>query len=235
MPPMATDFTSSFDSALSLTAAQVSLYFPKIIAALLILIIGTLIAKWGKSLVMKALEYLQLSKILKNTPIEGFLANAEVSTRIEQVVGVTVYWLIMLVVLQTAVSLLGLTSLSLILDRVLAYIPKIFSAIIILFFGMIVAGVLESVIKGAVRSIEGFGAKQARALGKVTSYLTIVIFILAAVSELGIAEQFIIILFVGVVATLTLALGLSVGLGSKDIVGKIVSTWYTGLQKEMKK
>src|SRR5690606_813678 len=101
----------SFNSAFSLTAAQISLYFPKIIGALLILIIGTLIAKWIKSLVISFLGYLQLSKMLKNTPVEGFLTNAEVSTKIEQIVGTTVYWLFMLIVLQTSVSLLGLTSL----------------------------------------------------------------------------------------------------------------------------
>lgn len=235
MDPVTANFYDSFNAAFSLTATQISLYFPKIIAALLILIFGTLLAKWGRRLIMKSLEYLQVSKMLRNTPIEGFLANAEVSTKIEQILGTTVYWLLMLVVLQTAVSLLGLTSLSIILDRFLGYIPKILSAIIILVLGLLVAGIMESVVKGAIRSIEGLEAKQARALGKLASYLTIIVFILAAVSELGIAEQFIIILFVGLVATLTIALGLSIGLGSKEVVGKIVNTWYTGLKKEMKK
>ena len=141
----------------------------------------------------------------------------------------------MLVVLQTAVSMLGLTSLSLILNKVLAYIPKIFSAMIILILGLIVAGILESVVKGAIRSIDGLEAKRARIVGKITSYLTIVIFILASVSELGIAEQFITILFIGLVSMLTIAFGLAIGLGSKDVVHKVVDDWYTGLKKEMKK
>ncbi len=235
MEPAVTSFSSSFDSALTLTAAQVSLYFPKIIAALLILIFGTLIARWLRQLVMKSLEYIQVSRMLKNTPIEGFLANADVTTKIEGIVGTIVYWVFMLVVLQTAVGLLGLDSLTLILNTVLGYIPRIFSSMIIIVLGLIVAGVLESVVKGAIRSIEGLEAKQARAVGKLTSYLTIIIFILAAVSELGIAEQFIIILFIGVIATLTIALGLSIGLGSKDVVHKIVDEWYAGLRKEMKK
>lgn len=235
MEPVASAFSTNLNTTFSLTAAQISLFLPKIIGALVVLIIGTLLAKWGKSVVMKFLEYLHISKMLKNTPIEGFLANAEISTKIEQILGATVYWLLMLIVLQTSVTMLGLTSLSLILDRVVGYIPKIFSAIIILFLGLLVAGVLESIVKGAIRSIDTHASRQSRVLGKVTSYLTIVVFILAAVSELGIAEQFIIILFVGLIATLTIALGLAIGLGTKGVVEKMANEWYTGMKKELKK
>ena len=222
----------SMSYALGTTLAQVSGFLPQIVSALIILLLGSLIARWFRSMVVKGLELLQLSKVMKNTPIEAFLTNAEISSKLENVIGSIVYWLFMLLVFHTTVSLLGLQSLTMVLNGVLAYIPKVFSAVLILFFGVLVAGILESLVKGSIKSIDG---KHARAIGKVASYLTLVIFVLASVSELGIAQQFINTLFIGLVAMIAVSFGLAFGLGSKDTVSKIVDDWYTDLKKDLKK
>lgn len=213
------------------TIAQTYAFLPKIIGAFLILIIGTIIAKWIKKILEKSLEFLHVSKLIKNTPLEAFFEHAEMGSKIEHVIGSIGYWLFMLLVIQTSVSALGLQSLAGILNQVLGYVPRIFSAILILFFGVLIAGVLESVVKGSVRSIDG---RHSRLLGKFASYMTLIIFALVAVSELGIAQQFIIILFVGLVATLTISFGLAIGLGSKDVVHKIMDEWYTNFSKDLK-
>lgn len=220
-----------FSSLYVTTVAQTYSFLPKIVGAFLILIIGTIIAKWIKKILEKSLEFLHVSKLIKNTPLEAFFEHGEMSTKIEHVLGNIGYWLFMLLVIQTAVSALGLQSLAGILDQVLSYIPRIFSAVLILFFGILIAGVLESVVKGSVRSIDG---RYARLLGKFSSYMTLIIFALVAVSELGIAQEFIMILFVGLVTTVTISLGLAIGLGSKDIVHKVMDEWYTNLSKDLK-
>ncbi|MEO8581203.1 MAG: hypothetical protein ABI425_01340 [Patescibacteria group bacterium] len=223
---------SNYLSSLYVTSlAQTYAFLPKMIGALLVLLIGSLIAKWIKKLLEKSLEFLHISKLIKNTPLEAFFQNAEIGPKIEHVIGTVGYWLFMLLVIQTAVSILGLQSLAVILDQVLSYIPRIFSAIVILFFGVLIAGVLESLVKGSIRSIDGH---HARLLGKIASYLTLTIFLLVSVSELGIAQQFIIILFIGLVTTVTISLGLAIGLGSKEVVQKIADDWYKNLKKELK-
>lgn len=224
---------SSYVSNLYLTSlTQTYSFLPKIVGALLVLLVGTLIAKWIKKLLEKSLEWLHISKLIKNTPLEAFFHHAEMGTKIEHAIGTVGYWLFMLLVIQTSVSILGLQSLAVILNHVLSYIPRIFSAIMILFFGVLIAGVLESVVKGSIRSIDGH---HSRLLGKIASYLTLTIFVLVAVSELGIAQQFIIILFVGLVTTITISMGLAIGLGSKDIVHKIAEDWYHNLKKDLDK
>lgn len=230
MDPIFYPLQNNMSSAFNLTVAQISAFLPNAFAALIFLILGTLVAKWVKQLVVKSLEMLHLTHALKGTPIEAFLKNADVSHKIEQVIGSVVYWLFMLLVFHTTVSLLGLTTLTVVLDRVLGYIPKVISAVIILFLGMLVAGLLESLVKGAIKTVDGHNA---RLVGKFASYLTMIIFVLAAISELGIAEQFITILFIGFVATLTISTGLALGLGSKDVVNKAVTKWYTSISKEL--
>lgn len=230
MEPILFPLQTNMSSAFNLTIAQISAFLPQIFAALIFLILGTLVAKWVKQIVIKSLEMLHLTRAMKGTPIEAFLKNADVSHKVEQVIGSIVYWLFMLLVFHTTVSLLGLTTLTMVLDRVLDYIPRVVSAVIILFLGMLVAGLLESLVKGAIKTVDG---RNARLVGKFASYLTMVLFVLAAISELGIAEQFITILFIGFVSTLTISTGLALGLGSKDVVGKAVNRWYDKVSREL--
>lgn len=223
-------FQQTMALALGNLATQLGVFLPRFLAAILVLILGAAIARWLKSMTVKLLEMLRLSKGLKETPVEAFLKHAEVG-RIEEVSGTVIYWIAMLIVLHATVSLLGLEAISVILDRVLGYIPRVVSAVLILFFGVLLAGVVESLVKGAIRSVSG---KSARLLGKVSSYMIVVISVMAAIAELNIAAQFIATLFTGFVAMLALALGLAFGLGSKGVIEKMMTEWYENTRKELK-
>jgi hypothetical protein len=205
------------------TLSEFSIYLPKIVAALAVFIIGSAIAKAIRGIVTKALDTLKISKALSNTPIEHFIKNTEVSKRIEQIIGSLVYWLIMLVIIQTSIAILGLTSLSYILERILGFIPNIISAVLILFVATLLAGLVESLVKGSIKSIE---PKTGRALGKISSYLVMTVGVLIGISEIGIASEFILILFVGFVGAVSLGLGLALGLGGQDLVKKLLDSYY---------
>lgn len=225
------EWYNSTSSFLSQLGTQFMLYLPRIVGALLVFLVGVLIAKVVKSLVIKLLEALRLSKLVKNTPLEHFFENAETGQKIEVVVGTIIYWLVMLVVLQASVSILGLESVSNLLGKILGYLPNIVSAILILFFGVLIAGAVESVVKGSIKTIDG---RSSRMLGKISSYLVMTIAVMAAVSELGIASEFILILFIGFVAMLSLGFGLAIGLGGQDMVRKMLNSWYNKTMDDVK-
>lgn len=225
------EWYSSTSSFLSQLGTQFMLYLPRILGALLIFLIGVLIAKIVKNLLIKLLEALRLSKMIKNTPIEHFFENADMGQKIEVIIGTIAYWLVMLVVLQASVSILGLESVSNLLGKILAYLPNVISAIIILFFGVLVAGVVESIVKGSIKTLDG---RSSRMLGKIASYLVMTIAVMAAISELGIASEFILILFIGFVAMLSLGFGLALGLGGQDMVRKMLNTWYNKTMDDIK-
>ncbi|HYD34501.1 MAG TPA: hypothetical protein VD999_00360 [Vitreimonas sp.] len=222
-PTLITNFQNTFQFVTAQTIAQFSVYLPRIVGALLVFLIGTVIAKAFKRVVIKILETMRVSKAVKNTPIEHFVAHTEATQKIEVLLGSIVYWLIMLLVIHTTVTILGLDPVSRVLDKVLAYIPQVFSAILVLFFGTLLAGVVESVVKASIKSIDGHAS---RLLGKVSSYMVITISVMAAISELGIARDFIMILFQGFIAMIALGFGLAIGLGGKDVVGKMLTSWY---------
>src|SRR5258708_24733332 len=148
------------------------IFLPKLISALLVLFVGMFVGRIVRRVVVKALEAIRVSKMVEKTPLELFLKNAEFGQKIEEVIGGLVYWLFLFVVLYVAVSLLGLTSLSQVMDKVLGYIPHVFSAFLIFIFGVLLAGVVESVIKGSMRSINHYTA---RLFAKMASYAVVIV------------------------------------------------------------
>lgn len=226
--------TDWYDSMMILSAevfSQTAVYIPRIFAGLVIFIIGTAIAHLIRSAFVRVFESMRLSHLFKETPFEQFLKNADVTHKIEEFLGTLVYWLLMLVVIHTTVSVLGLESLALLLTRILGYLPSIIAAIFILVIGLLLAGLLESVVKGAIRTVDG---RSARFFGKLASYLVLVLAVMIALSELGIAKDFILVLFTGFVIAISLAAALALGLGGQHVVKKMLDEWYLAAKKNKK-
>lgn len=207
-------------------------FLPNLLGAVLVFLIGLVLAKWAKKLIVKLLETIKFSIVLKKTGLEKFLKKAEVKLKTEEIVGGVIEWLVILVFSVAAVNILGLSTVSVVLERVLAYIPKIVSAILVLTIGVLLAGLVESLLKGALSQID---VKVSRLFGKIGSYLVVIFAALAAINELGIAQSLINILFMGFVAMLALGFGLAIGLGAKDLIAQILNDWHREFKKEVKK
>lgn len=203
-------------------------FLPTLLGAFLLLLAGVVLSKWLKNAVIKLAIATKVSNLSKNPAIQDFLDNAQVGTKIEHVLGEIVKWIVLLFFIIAASNLLGLTSISALLVGVFAIIPSLFAALVILILGVVLAGFLEKVVKGSLGAQD---PSLSRFAGRVVSYTTMTIFILAAMSQLGIASFFIQITYVGFILILVLSLGLGLGLGSKDIFKKILEDWYKKVSK----
>ena len=211
--------------------AQIIAYIPNLLAAVAVILIGHLLSKWIKWLIVKVLQSLKISAALRKTPLENFLEKAEINLQIEVIIGDIARWLILIIFFITALNLIGLTTVSAFLSSILSYLPTIFSAILILVIGTISAGIVESLVKSSLVQVSLITA---RTMSRVASYLVMIFTLLAVFAELGIAENLINILFVGIIATLALGLGLAFGLGAKDLVAKILDDWYSQQKRNSK-
>ncbi|MFC1627126.1 hypothetical protein ACFL18_01040 [Patescibacteria group bacterium] len=227
---------SNWQEAIYLAGANILSQFfgflPNLFGALLIFLFGLLLAKWSKKVVVKVFGTIKLDTLVKKLGFGSFLSKADVKVKTEVLFGEIVRWLFIAVFFVAAVNILGLTTISQVLNSILSYIPSIVSAVIVLTVGVLLAGFIESFVKGAVNQLE---PKTSRLLSKIASYLVVTVSVLAAINELGIAQSLINTLFTGVVATLTLGLGLGLGLGSKDLISKALMDWYTSNKKTTKK
>ncbi len=216
-------------------AGSVSIIYnivPKLIGALIVFGIGFLLGKWAKRIVVKVLESINLSKLAQKTTLEAFLDKADVKTKIEEVIGGFVKWIIVLLFTIASINMLGIPTISDVLNGVLSFVPRIVSAIFVLGIGVLLAGVIESLVKGAAGQ---FDVKLGRLLGKIASYVMVIVASMAAFNELGIAKELINILFIGLVSMLALGFGLAIGLGAKDLVSTVLNDWYKQLKSEMEK
>lgn len=207
-------------------------FLPTLIGALLLFLAGLLLGKWARLAIVKTLKAVNLSKLAKTIGFEKVWKKAEVDSKIEEVLGEIVRWLIIIVFFVASVNLLGLTTVSEVLTGILGYLPRVISAVLVLMGGVLLASLVENVVKGALAQID---PKLARLLAKVASYLLVIFTILTAINELGIAQSFINALFYGVIAMLALGIGLAVGLGAKDLVAQVLEDWYQQLKKDVKK
>ena len=206
-------------------------FIPILLGSILIFLFGLVLAKWTKALIIKILAAIKLDQGLRKAGLDSYLNKAEIRGKVEVFFGELVRWLIILVFSMAAVNVLGLTAVAAVLNSLLSYIPRIISAVLVLTIGVLLAGLVESLIKGAVSQVH---VRVGRMLAKIASYLVVVVSAMAAINELGIAQSLINTLFVGVVATLSLGIGLAIGLGAKELVAKMLMDWYSQNSKKKK-
>lgn len=230
MPENISNWQDAIIVAGSSVLNQLATFIPNLLGALLVLVIGWLAGSWLKILVSKILGAVQLNALITGTAIDSFLKKAEIRGRIEDILGSTVRWLTIFIFFIAAINILGLSTVSQVLNNILSYMPKVFSAAIVLLAGVLLAGLVESLVKGAVGSV---AVSVSRFLGKLASWIVMIFATLAAISELGIAANFINTLITGTIAMLSLGLGLALGLGSKDLVKEILTEWYSGIKKDL--
>lgn len=221
-----TSIEAAFSLTLSSLMASLLNFLPRLIASLIVLFVGLLLGRWAKTLVKSILQAIKLDHFNQHSPLQKFFKRAEIQIKLEELIGETLRWLILYIFLIAAFNLIGLNTVSQFLTNILSYVPRVISASLIFTLGVIAAGFTESLIKSTLASLDLITA---RMVGKIGSYTVVIFASLVAVGELGIAKEFINILFIGFVAMFSLAFGLAFGLGAKDLVKEAVEKWYRQL------
>jgi hypothetical protein len=191
--------------------------FPRILLAIIIFIIGWIVATTLGKLVMMGIDALKLDRSFKNTGVDEALARAGTRLHIGKVFGELVKWFIAIVFLVASLNVLGLDQVTIFLQQVLAYIPQVIIAALILVAGTILADFVKKVVSGSAAVAN---VRSAKMLGSIAYYAIWILALVTALDKLGIFGYFGQILFTGLVVMIALALGLAFGLGGKDVAGR---------------
>jgi hypothetical protein len=198
-------------------------FLPALIGAILILIIGWIIAGILAGLIEKGLKAVGFEKAAQSTGIAGFIENAGSGWTASKVVAEIVKWFIRLIAIQAAASILGLDQISQIINAILLWLPNLVVAIVIIVIGALIANFVAGIVRGSAAEM---GFSTPNLLANVTRYAIIGFAAVAAFNQLGIAPTVVNTLFIGLVATLVLAFGLAFGLGGQQTAAQITQGWY---------
>ena len=198
-------------------------FLPALIGAILILIIGWIIAGILAGLIEKGLKAVGFEKAAQSTGIAGFIENAGSGWTASKLVAEIVKWFIRLIAIQAAASILGLDQISQVINAILLWLPNLVVAIVIVVIGALIANFVAGIVRGSAAEM---GFSTPNLLANITRYAIIGFAAVAAFNQLGIAPTVVNTLFIGLVATLVLAFGLAFGLGGQQTAAQITQGWY---------
>lgn len=187
-------------------------FVPSLLLAIIIFIIGWVLAKFVGHFVAKLIDALKLDSALRSLGFESTLEKAGFKLHAGKLIGELAKWFILVVFLITSFEVLGLTQVNDFLKNVLGYLPRVIVAALIILAASLVSQAIKRVIEGGAKAMHADSAHMA---GSIAKWAVWIFAIIIALSELGVAPVFMQTFFTGIIAMIAIAGGIAFGLGGK--------------------
>ena len=182
-----------------------------------------------KSVVIKVLRAVKLDELSDRIELDAILAKGGIQFSLSELIGEFCWWVGLLVTAVVAVNAVGLTVAADLLNRVVLFVPNVLAAIFIIIAGMFIASLLRNVVRAAASNA---GLAQSNMLGRIVEVLIFVFAAAIALQQLNIATRIIDITIAVGLGSVGLAFALAVGLGCKDIAGKLIGEFVDSFKKK---
>src|ERR671921_1311862 len=190
---------------------------PALIGAIIILVIGFIIAKVLQGIVTRVLKSMGFEGWMESGGIKQFFDRSQTNQTPLSILGKLVFWLVFFIAITMAVDTLGISAISDVLAQFIAYIPQLIAAVLILVLATLLANFVAGIVRGATGS---------SIAGSVAQYGIIVFAVFAALTQMGIAEELIAPTFLILLGSVALAAALAFGLGGQGVARQMVEDGY---------
>ena len=204
---------------------QLASFAPTILGALLILLVGWLIAKVIEQVIVKVLQAATLDKLADQVQLSHVLSKGGIRRKLSELIGAIIYWIVMLAFVMTSLNALNLTVAAELFQNTVAFLPNVVAAVFILIVGVFAAAFLSTTVRTAASNA---GIQASHLLGQVVQTIVVIFAIVTALQQLKI--QFVGEVFLIILGGLSLGCALAFGLGCRDLAGR----WVTDLVQELK-
>lgn len=193
-------------------------YLPNLIGALLIFIVGWLLAVLVSRAVQGLLVRLNVQKLLGGDG-GGLRLFEQTTLRIDaaRLSGQLTYWFLLITAILLAAQAANLPQVGQFLEGLFAYVPQVFSALIILALAILTGSLARRLIVASLPAGYAY-------IGTAVQALIYALSLLAALAELGISRVLIYILFGGIVGFVMISGGIAFGLGGRETAKEIVES-----------
>ena len=207
-----------FVSSINTFLGQLAAFVPKLLAAILLLFVGWILAKLVRKGVRKLLDIAHFDRLAEKSGIEEFLKHGELNITLSGIISEVAYWLVMLVVIVTVSNSLGLTAVAGLFNKVALYLPNVVVSILVLVFGTLVARFINRLVFAWLNNL---GVDGALTISTIAEYAVQIFALFVALEQLNIGAQMLTAAFIIAFGAICLALALAFGLGGRD--------WATGV------
>ncbi len=226
--PLAADVGASFQRSLDAFFG----FLPNLLAFIIILVVGYIVARVVKTLVSKGLQKLGVDQRLHESDASKYVDAVSPGASPSNAIATVVFWLIFLFFFVAAIGALKIPAVTTFMNQVLAYLPNVIVAILI----FVVAALIAGAIAAAISRVMG-DTPTGKVVATVLPALVMVIALFMILEQLQIAPEIVRIAFAATMGALALGLALAFGLGGRPIAQKMLEDAYrTGQeQKEQMK
>ncbi|HWD16378.1 MAG TPA: hypothetical protein VG865_07205 [Casimicrobiaceae bacterium] len=200
---------------------QIGAFLPRLLLAILVLVVGWLVAKLVRFAIVKALHAINFNVVTEKAGIDRFLSQGGADVDTIRVLGGLFYWLVILAALMIAFNSLDLAYVTDLLGRVVLFVPRVMVAVVILVFGAYFARFIGTAVTTYLRNL---GAREASLMGRLALYAIMTFAIMIALDQLGLGD-IIRETFLVLVGAIALALALAFGLGGQKRAADLLERW----------
>lgn len=188
-------------------------YVPTIIGALLVFLLGIIIASILGKLVERIVRAIRIDQAIDRVKIGEKLKEHGIEITFSHFFGKVVQWFLVLVFLMAATDILGLNQVTDYLNSIILYLPNVIVATIILTIAFLLGSIAYTIVRSSTKAA---GVMSATLLATIIKWSIVIFGLLAALIQLGIAVSLVNTIFIGLIAAISLAAGLAFGLGGKE-------------------
>ena len=219
--PLKTDFDFSFLESLW---NSIIAFLPQLLKGIAFLIIGWLFIKLVLYIIKKALGLTNIDSLPEKLNVDEIFGNSSIKIQPTKIIITSIKWILIFVFIIVASELLGLRMVSEQLSNLIAYLPKLISALVIFAVGIYVANMAKKAISSMFSSLELTGGNL---VGNIIFYLISIIVSVTALNQAGVNTDLITnnlsIIFASILAAFTIAFGL----GSRDVIKRLLFGYYS--------
>ena len=209
--------------------AQVGAFLPRLALALLVLVVGWLVARMVRFAVIRGLRAINFNVLTERAGTDDFLKQGGIRSDTTDIFGALVFLLVILAALVIAFNGLGLTYITDLLGKLVLLVPRLIIALLIVVFGAYFA---QFVGNAAAMYCRASGVQDPDLLGRLAQYAVLAFVVLIALDEADVGGAIVRNSFLIVLAGVVLALALAFGIGGQRRAGELLDRWWPTRRKE---
>lgn len=215
------EWSTALQDVLSAFLGKASQFLPKLIGALLLLLVGWLIARLLRSIGTNVV--MTVERVLSQSSIARTGASVKLPLISARLLGGILFWLVLLFFVTAATEVMGLGIFTSWLAQLVGYLPTVAAGGLIIIVGVLAARMARQLVEAAPI---GEVRAQRELLGRMVQAVILITAILVGADQIGVRVTFVVIMAAVIVAALVGAAALAVSLASRSYVANLIGSHY---------